>query len=465
MKKAFDPNQALILISVLMLILAPRIISGTIELRMAHLFDLAGNEAGAAQAYASAAARIPWMPSLWEKAGMKARHRGDAENAIVYLNKANERHAISKEGWLELGLAYQMQGELSSALTAWEKAIPLAPAYGNLASAERSLGNLTNAIQYWHETLDQEPENANAHYNLGMLLAATSPERALPELMQAVTLNPEFEIQVRNLRLALNTALLVEDHAYQFLVSGRALGALGEWDLALVAFRNAIAERSTYADAWAWLGEAEQQNGQDGTLEIEKALTFGYNSGFGQGMYGMYLQRQGQTERALAAFQKAAELEPANPSWQMALGTASEQTGDLVAAYNYYLQAVTLAPEEASTWRVLVTFCVNNEVDVELTGLPAVRKLIDLAPEDWRSYDLAGQIEFLREEYSSAETYLNKAIEMSPSQAAPVLHLGLVALQTGDNDLALACLTQAKSFDPNGPDGWQAGRLLERYFP
>ena len=63
-----------------------------------------------------------------------------------------------------------------------------------------------------------------------------------------------------------------------------------------------------------------------------------------QGLYGMFLQRQGKPADALAAFQKAAELEPDDPGWQMALGSASEQTGDLVAAYGYYVRAVELAP-------------------------------------------------------------------------------------------------------------------------
>ncbi len=465
MKKMFGPTHALILIALLTLMLAPRPIAGYLYLKSAVRFDTAGNEADAAQSYASAAARIPWMPSLWEKAGVKAMQGGDGQNAIAFFNKAVERHVISDQGWLYLGMAYQKRGELSLAVKAWEEALPLAQAYSYLASAERSMGNFAKAIEYWRANIALEPENAAAQYSLGLLLMATTPEEALTELMLAAKLDPQLDPTVQGLRTVLNTALLSDDRAAHFLVAGRALGALGDWDLAAEAFRNAIAGRTKYAEAWAWLGEAKQQQNQDGNLEFEQALTFGPESAMVQGLYGMYLQRHGQLDAALAAFHKAANLEPDNPGWQMALGSASEQTGDLVAAYGYYFHAVELAPDDASTWRALAAFSVANSVDVDVTGLPAARRLVDLAPNDWRSYDLAGQAEFLLENYTAAETYLKKAVQIDPTQAAPALHLGLDYMQIGDRTSAYSYLNLARTFDPDGPFGWQARRLLEQYFP
>jgi len=465
MKKTFGATHALILMALVILILAPRPIAGYLDLKSADRLDAAGNEAEAAQAYASAARRIPWMPFLWEKAGAKAMQDGNTENAITFFNKASERHALSERGWLGLGTAYQKRGDPASAVKAWKRALPLAEASSNLAAAERSMGNFAKAIEYWRATIALEPENASAHYNLGLLLAATAPDQAMLEMMKAVKLSPDLDIRVESLRTALNTAFISGERPYQFLVSGRGLGALGEWDLAAEAFRQAITEKTDYADAWAWLGEAEQQRGQDGSHEIELALALNPESAMVQGLSGMYFQRQGQTETALAAFQRAANLEPSIPGWQMALGSASEQSGDLVAAYGYYVHAVELAPTDASTWRALAGFSVNNAVDVDVTGLPAAQKLIKLAPDDWQSYDLAGQAEFLLEDYKDAEIYLKKAVQISPTQAAPALHLGLVYMQTGDRTTAYSYLNLARTFDPDGPYGWQAGRLLEQYFP
>ncbi|MCX6034634.1 MAG: tetratricopeptide repeat protein, partial [Chloroflexi bacterium] len=360
-------------------------------------------------------------------------------------------------------------GDLLRAISIWEEALrqdnTVPWVHSHLADGYKRAGNYAGAIQEWKAFLDVYPDYAWTHYHLGLLLMATTPEEALPELMQAAQLDSQLEPTVQGLRTALNTALLSDDRAAHFLVSGRALGALGEWDLAAEAFRNAIAVRSNYAEAWVWLGEARQQQGQDGSLEIEQALIFGPESAMVQGLYGMYLERQGEPEAALAAFHKAADLEPEDPGWQLALGSAYEQTGDMVAAYGYYFQAVELGPADASTWRALAAFSVTYDVDVDVTGLPAARKLVGLAPDDWQSYDLAGQAEFLLEDYTAAEMYLKKAVQMGSTQAAPALHLGLVYMQTGDRSSAYSYLNLARTFDPNGPYGWQAGRLLEEYIP
>ncbi len=157
-----------------------------------------------------------------------------------------------------------------------------------------------------------------------------------------------MEPQVQSLRTALNTAFLSDDRGYQFLVSGQALGALGEWDLAVEAFRNATLARSDYAEAWAWLGEAEQQQGQDGSFEIEQAVNLSPKSAMVQGLYGMFLQRQGKPPEASGSpSKKLPKLEPDEPGWQMAMGSASEQTGDLVAAYEYYVQRSRACPQRA----------------------------------------------------------------------------------------------------------------------
>jgi tetratricopeptide (TPR) repeat protein len=465
MKKAFGLTHVLILISLISLILAPRLLTGALNLRSAQRFEAVGNDAQAAQAYAQAAQRLPWMPSLWEKAGVMALQAGDAKTAITFLNKAVAVGKVSTWGWLSLGRAYQAGGQLSLAVKAWEHAVPLAQANIELACAQRSLGNFTKAIEYWRATIALEPENTIAHYTLGLLFLATAPGEALTQLMQAARLDPHLDPTVQGLRTALNTGLTLEDGAVQFLVSGRALAALGEWDLAAEAFRGAIVRSSNAAEAWAWLSEAQQQQGQDGSPEMEHALALGPQLAIVQGLYGLYLQRQGQPLAAEAAFQKAANLEPTNPGWQMAMGSASEQTGDLVAALGYYRQAVDLTPQDASTWRALAAFSLNNSVDLATTGLPAALKVIKLAPDDWQSFDLAGQAEFLLEDYSAAEIYLKKAIQLDPTQAAPALHLGLVYLQTGERTRAWSYLNLARTFDPDSSYGWQAGRLLEQYFP
>ena len=458
-------RNVLILLILLLLILAPRPIAGYLDLRQARYFDVAGKHAFAAYAYASAAERLPWQPDLWEKAGIAAQLGGNPVDALPLLNQAAARNAISQPGWVSLGMAYQALGDLPSAMNAWQHALPLAEAYRNLAMDQRMMGNFQGAVASWRASLAQEPQNASAQYQLGLLEMTIAPKDALPELMRAASLDPLLDDSIQSLRSALNNAFLSDDQAYQFVVSGRALGASGNWDLAVEAFRIAIAERADYGEAWAWLGEAKQRQGQDGSIEVERALAYNPGSAMIQSLYGLYLQRQKQPKKALAAFQKAAALEPGDPGWQMALGGAYEQTGDLVAALEHYQRAVTLSPNEATTWRALADFSLRNSVDLTDIGLPAARKLVELANNDWRSEDIAGQILLENGDMIGAEVLLKKAFELDPTQAASSLHLGLLYLQTGDRTAAYSYINQARIFDPDGPYGWQAKRLLEQFFP
>ena len=462
-------RNALIVIVLLVLILAPRPAAGILDIRQARRFYAAGNYAASADAYASAALRLPWEPSLWEKAGAAYLKGKDYFHAESAYKIAIQRQALSPSGYMGWGDTMFALGNPGVALDLWNELMDkggdpsmLLP---RIAHGYQELALYSDEIKAWQKYLVYQPDDAAAHYRLGLLLATTSPADALPELMRADRLDPSLDTYVESLRSALNTATLSDDRAYEFLVSGRSLGAIGNWNLAAEAFRNAIAVRADYAEAWAWLSEAKQQQGQDGSVEIERAVALNPDSAMVESIYGLYLQRQKQPKQALAAIQKAAALEPGNPGWQMALGEAYEQNGDLVTALEYYQSATELSPNEATFWRALAEFSLRNNLDLAGTGLPAARKLVELANKDWQADDIAGQILLDTNDPVGAEALLKKAVQLDPSQAAPYLHLGLLYMETGDRAAAFSNLNQAKILDPDGPNGWQASRLLEQYFP
>jgi tetratricopeptide (TPR) repeat protein len=462
-------RNSLIIITLLALILIPRPLAGWLDLRQARRLEAAGKHAAAAAAYTSAAERLPWEPALWEKAGEAYLNAKDYGQAANVFEIALDRQALSPDGYVGWGDSVFALGNAGVARDLWNEQMGKggnqALLWPRIARADQALGLYSDEIKAWQKYLGYQPNDAPAHFRLGLLLATSAPGEALPELMQAKRLDPSLDSSVESLQSALDTALISDDKAYQLLLSGRALGANGSWDLAVVAFRNAISVRADYAEAWAWLGEAKQQQGQDGSVEIKQAMAFNPASAMVESLYGLYLQRQKQPKQALTAIQKAAALEPNNPGWQMDLGEAYEETGDLISALKYYQNATALAPEQATFWRALAEFSLRNNLDLAGTGLPAARKLVELASNDWQSDDIAGQILLETDDLVGAEVLLKKAIELDPSQPAPFLHLGLLYMQTGDRAAALAYLHQAKTADPNGPTGWQANRLLEQYFP
>ncbi|HTX92943.1 MAG TPA: tetratricopeptide repeat protein [Anaerolineales bacterium] len=463
-------RQCGIIVLLLVLSLAPRPILGYLDLKHARAL-VAGNPdyRDLADSYASAAERLPWEPSLYEEAANAYLKAGDFAGAEEFYRLGLQHGTLSPDSWMGWEQAVAAQGDLPAAIAIWEQALDrkgLSPyLHWDLARAYQAVGNYPGAIRQWQAFLAAYPGDGLAHYQLGLLLAATDPENALPELMQASRLEASLDPTVQGLRSALNASLLSGGRADHFVVAGRSLAALGDWDLAGEAFRNATVANAGDAEAWAWLAETRQQLGQDGKIEIEKALALNPDLAIVQSMYGLYLQRQDRPAAALRAFQIAASLDPGNAAWQLALAGGFEQTGNLVAALDHYQQAVLLAPDDPSAWRALAQFSLRKGVDLAGTGLPAALRLMELSNSDWQSFDIAGQLLMETGDPVGAEDLLKRALALDPTRAAPALHLGLLYLQTGNRAGAYSYLNQARIFDPSGPDGWQAGRLLDQYFP
>ena len=116
------------------------------------------------------------------------------------------------------------------------------------------------------------------------------------------------------------------------MIIGRGLGLLNEWPLAAEAFRQAVNADGENAEAWAWLGEAEQQLGRDGRAELDNALSLGRTNPIVRSLRGLYWMRQGRADQALAEYLLAAEYDPGNPAWQISIGEAYVQRGDLQSA-------------------------------------------------------------------------------------------------------------------------------------
>ncbi|MEL7642036.1 MAG: tetratricopeptide repeat protein [Solidesulfovibrio sp.] len=138
------------------------------------------------------------------------------------------------------------QGDAQRAVGYYEKARLLDPAavapLVNLSIALGRLGQPEAAEQALAEALRLAPDDAPAHFNLGLLLAATNPEDALRFARQAGGLRPD------NPRYA---------YALAFLLARS--GQSGE---ALAVLRPVVASRPDYAEAARLYGRLLRQAGQ-----------------------------------------------------------------------------------------------------------------------------------------------------------------------------------------------------------
>ncbi len=453
----------LILVLTFLAIGAPLLFSGYSELNKALTST---SYVEAAQHYQNAARRLPWRADLYEVSGHNYYYARDYVQADAAYQKAFSRHAFSPEGWVAWGDVNYLNDKRERAMQIWQQALHEQNAsdqlYSRLAEGYQQNGDLSKATDYLEKYVSLHSKDAAGHYRLGLLLTLSDPQRAVLELKDASRLDPQLGPAAETLCAVLEPALQSTSSSERLVTIGRGLGLVSQWKLARVAFESAIELDQKNAEAWAWLGEAKQQEGMPDkvTGELEQALKLDPNSATVRGLRGLYFQRTGNYRQALEEFQTAAALDPKNPTWFVSVGEAYSKNGDLIRALESYQFATQLAPEEASYWNLLAMFCAQNNINIKDVGIPAAQKAVDLTKSDVNALDLLGWLLLLDSRYEGAERTLKRALEQDPQNASVHLHLGMLYLQTEDRASAYNYLVQARDLGNSDADS-----ILEQYFP
>jgi tetratricopeptide (TPR) repeat protein len=428
---------------------------------------------------------------LWELAGHYALQVDHAQTAIRYLewvDRAGSRQGfatqtgISAQGMIDLGDAYQQAGDLPAALLAWQKAASQAgnsrELLGRLVQAHLALGDYSAATKDLEALVALQPELAQSHYQLGLLVAAQAPESALKHLEKAVEIDPSLESAVERLRRSIMSARISDDPAYALVTTGRDLASLEEWGLAAEAFHRATLARPGYAEAWAYLGEARQHlgnlehsknsdpaNSRDGLPELRKALELDPDSLAAHLFLALYWSRQERYDLALEAIRSARKLDPKNPDLEVEYARNLAASGDLPGAYEAYQQAIALAPLDPAYRRHLVDFSLRYSFQVEQVALPVARQLIIEDLGDPANLDLMAQVFIKQGDLANAERFLNRALQANPDYAPAHLHLGMLYILQGKKVLALQEFNQAASMAADTSVAAQARQMMETYSP
>ena len=454
---------SLILLLILLAIFVPLIVSGYAELEKG---TTSPSYPEAAEHYRRAAQRLPWRADLYELSGHAYYHAKEYAQADAMYQEAFRRGAFSSEGWVAWGDVNYLSGDPKRATAIWEQALeevtPSEHLYSRLAEIYQSRGEISRAAETLQKYASVHPEDASARYHLGLLLTVSDPDRALTELLSASQRDPQLDPAVQTLRTALSLAAIEDSASMRSVVIGRGLGLVSEWQLARIAFEEAVLLDEENADAWAWLGEAKHQMGmsEEGNTEFEQALALNPNSSTVRGLRGLYFQRVGNFREALTEFEAAARLAPDNPTWYVSIGEAQAKLGDLIQALDSYQRATSIVPEDPSYWRLLAAFCAQNNVNVKDVGVPAAQKAVVLDAEDPASLDVLGWLLTLDARHEEARRTLDRALQLDPQNGPAHLHLGMLYLQMNDRASAYDHLVEARDLGSR-----EAEVILNQYFP
>lgn len=288
-------------------------------------------------------------------------------------------------------------------------------------------------------------------------------------LKVAKMLDVELHPQTLEVLTAGGTAV---PEASEFYLRGR--GYLGRYedeinvDAAIGLFRLAIEKDSSYALAYAGLGEAywrmweltkdpncvkQAQSYCNRAIQLSEILAPPVHI-----TLGIIHRDTGKHEESVKEFQKALQLDPENSDAYRELAWAYEKLGRLEEAEAAYKKAIELKPDYWAGYNYLGAFYYDQArySETEKTWL----KVIELTPDNVRGYSNLGALYVKMGQADQAIVMLKKSLDLKPSWRA-ASNIGTLYFFQGKYTLAMHMFEKAIELGVNNYLVW--GNLADTY--
>ncbi len=196
-------------------------------------------------------------------------------------------------------------------------------------------------------------------------------------------------------------------------------------DQAIGAFNRALQHDSSYALAYAGLGEGywnkyrEQKDASaisDATLACQRALAIDADLVEGHRCLGEVFSSTGKYSEAAQQLEMAVKNRPTDDQAVRALGKAYERLKEFPKAEATYQRAIDLRPHYWAGYSWLGTFYFQRGQYAK--ALQAFQRIIAIAPENYRGYNNAGGVYILQGNFGKAIDHFEQSVRIRPSYAA-----------------------------------------------
>lgn len=318
------------------------------------------------------------------------------------LKALSESQARNPQFWFDLGFAQSHQEKTQDAVTAYQKAVDMAPdwfeANLNLGLDLIKANNSAAAVPVLKHTVALKP-NSGGDKALGKawLSLARALEEGGTDLMGAATAydkaaelnpsDPSLTVHAGNLLQRSGDGDGAERHYTKAALTGDASGMAQLIDL--------LNQHKRYADAEVWLRKYLKQNPRDSSAVI---------------LLGQTLIAEGKGEEAIAM------LEPLNTTGNFA---AKRQLADLYVDDKKYAAAI-----------------------------PILQQLVEKEPSDSRLHLKLGIALLHGLKYADAEAELLRAVQLKPDLAEAYFELAYAAQQNKHYELSIRALDARAKLQP-----------------
>ena len=434
---------------VLVLALTPYPRAFTSAMRQAESHAMSREYGSALESYQEASRLSPESPLPWLRMGEALLLQNQSVPATIAFLEA-ERRGGGIKAILGLGESRAGSGDWAFAFAEWLRALSLAPEdpriYVALGRASIALAQFDQAENYLSQALQLEPspqDSATASALLGRLWAGEKPGLAEDAFRRAGD---------DDMLAVLHAVNAEQSPARQALLLGIAFLQRHELALARHHLEHAVALAPGDAEPLAYLAHTLDQQGETISARnlLEQALQIDGNSTLVHYFLGTHHRLVGNPGDAQDALWQALLNDPDNAALRAEMGGAFADQGDYPAAEEWYLGAVSSAPEEVDFHFMLVHFYLDHLYRVQDGGLPAAQTLLALASDDARAYDLVGWAYQLSGQHDQGLAALHQALVMDPDLASAHFHLGSLYTTLGQDELARYHLQRAIDLDTEG---------------
>jgi tetratricopeptide (TPR) repeat protein len=303
---------------------------------------------------------------------------GRFDNALKLAKQATEKYPDNAEAWYLLGELYGKKEQYLKMKKAFDKSLSLSPTFKD---------KIDRATMYYFQTLFNRGVNS---YNAYTKVPDRSSDKAKKYLEEAIN----------NFKMA---NAIKPDYKSVDLVA-LCYSLAGQQDSALTYYTKLTEMAPDSADAYVKLGRYElvRSNYKGAIKALEKALQLDPNNTEATQIIAEAYDRDGQTQKAIEAYQKAMKVNPEEKAFPFNLGLIyfKLSTSDSVSKD---LQSQYLAK------------CA------EMFG-----KVIELDPTMKEPYDFKSNCEIQLKEYDKALATLQEAVKRFPDNGTFWFNLGVV---------------------------------------
>ena len=343
---------------------------------------------------------------------------GEINEKIIVTT--NTPYKLSKKQLLNQAFKFHSQGNISEAVKYYQQFIDQGfedhIVFSNYGIILKSLGKLKEAELSQRKAIKFKPDSADSHYNLGNVLRDLGKlEEAELYIRKAIELNPNLS------QAHYNLGIILKDH--------------GKLQDAKLSYRKAIALKPDYVEAYSNLGSILKDLGKLEEAELYTRIAIKFKPDYAElhSNLGNILKDVGKLQDAELSTRIAIKLKPDYAEAHYILGNILINLGKLQDAEMYLQKAIELNPDLTLAHFSLSTLQDSNKNTIWKDQIFSQSILNNKLQKDKVDiYFARANVLHKEKKYEESSRYLKLAnelkLDINPSKPEEILNISKVLL-------------------------------------